>query len=203
MLRFVSARVEREWNDRRLSPKVKAIVNEAAGYAAERWGWNFTLTSIHRTPAEDAALHASGIHVDWRAVDVRTRGRSREAIDDVTRYINRRWIYDPARPNLKVCFAEPPRHRPARALPGACPHPPPRARQLASVDKAVGRAQARQQPTWRHPQRWAGPTLRIDYRWQCPHHTLVRCPMLASFNLRPQVGQASPPRPYTASSCSK
>ena len=38
MLRFVSARVEREWNDRRLSPKVKAIVNEAAGYAAERWG---------------------------------------------------------------------------------------------------------------------------------------------------------------------
>lgn len=107
MLKFVSTRVEREWNDRRLSPRVKAIVNEAAGYAAERWGWNFTLTSIHRTPAEDAALHASGIHVDWRAVDVRTRGRSREAIDDVTRYINRRWIYDPARPNLKVCFAEP------------------------------------------------------------------------------------------------
>ena len=107
MLRFVSERVEREWDDQRLSREVKEIVTEASDYAERRWGWNFTVTSIYRTPREDAALRASGIHVDWRAVDVRTRGQSREAVDDVTRYINNRWVYDSTRPHLKVCFAEP------------------------------------------------------------------------------------------------
>lgn len=80
---------------------------EAAEYARENWAWNFTITSIFRTRAEDAALNASGIHVDWRAVDVRTRGLSQEAVRDVTVYINNRWVYDPTRPNLKVCFSEP------------------------------------------------------------------------------------------------
>lgn len=106
-MRFLSDRQEREWNDGRLSPRVKEIVTEAAEYAQEHWNWNFTVTSIHRTPAEDAALNASGIHVDWRAVDVRTRGMSQEAVSDVTRYVNSRWAYDPNRPNLKVCFSEP------------------------------------------------------------------------------------------------
>ena len=106
-MRFLKERQEREWNDARLSRRVKEIVEEAAAYAAETWNWNFTITSIFRTPAEDAALNASGIHVDWRAVDVRTRGMSQEAIRDVTRFINRRWVYDPTRPHLKVCFSEP------------------------------------------------------------------------------------------------
>src|SRR5215203_3493208 len=86
---------------------VKTIVNDAAQYAKNKWNWEFVITSIFRTPAEDAALHASGIHVDWRAVDVRTRGQSGEVVDDVTKHINRRWVYDPTRPHLKVCFAEP------------------------------------------------------------------------------------------------
>lgn len=107
MLKFVSARQEREWNDPKLARRVKEIVTEAANYAEEKWGWNFTITSIHRTPAEDAALRASGIHVDWRAVDVRTRGQRQEVIDDVTRHINSKWAYDPSRPHMKVCFAEP------------------------------------------------------------------------------------------------
>jgi hypothetical protein len=107
MLRFDSEREEREWNDARLSRRVKEIVTEASEYAEEKWGWNFTITSIFRTRAEDAALNASGIHVDWRAVDVRTRGVSKDAVQDVTKYINDRWAYDPRRPNLKVCFSEP------------------------------------------------------------------------------------------------
>ena len=107
MLRFASDRQEREWNDRRISARVKEIVTEASEYAEANWGRNFTVTSIFRTQAEDNALNASGIHVDWRAVDVRTRGRSREAIDDVTRHINSKWAYDPTRPRLKVCFSEP------------------------------------------------------------------------------------------------
>lgn len=107
MLKFVSARQEREWNDSKLAPRVKEIVIQAAEYAEEKWGWNFTITSIYRTPAEDAALRASGIHVGWRAVDVRTRGQRQEVIDDVTRFINSKWAYDPSRPHMKVCFAEP------------------------------------------------------------------------------------------------
>ncbi|HEX8127891.1 MAG TPA: hypothetical protein VF527_02240 [Pyrinomonadaceae bacterium] len=106
-MKFVSARQEREWNNPKLAKRVKEIVTEAAEYAQEKWGWEFTITSIHRTPAEDAALRASGIHVDWRAVDVRTRGHKQTVIDDVTNHINRRWAYDPARPHMKVCFAEP------------------------------------------------------------------------------------------------
>ncbi|HLL72745.1 MAG TPA: hypothetical protein VK363_14980 [Pyrinomonadaceae bacterium] len=107
MIRFASQRQEREWNDSRLSKRVKEIVTEASEYAEETWGWNFTITSIFRTAAEDAALRASGIHVDWRAVDVRTRGQRQEVIDDVTKHINNRWAYDPSRPHMKVCFAEP------------------------------------------------------------------------------------------------
>jgi hypothetical protein len=106
MLKFVSERQEREWNDPKLSKRVKEIVTEASKYAEKKWGWNFTITSIHRTPAEDAALNASGIHVDWRAVDVRTRGQSQEVNADVTNYINGRWAYDPTRPHMKVCFSE-------------------------------------------------------------------------------------------------
>jgi hypothetical protein len=107
MLKFASERQKREWNDTRLSKKVKEIVTEASQYAEEKWGWNFTITSIFRTAAEDAALNASGIHVSWRAVDVRTRGQSQATVDDVTKHINGRWAYDPSRPHMKVCFAEP------------------------------------------------------------------------------------------------
>lgn len=107
MIKFASERVEREWNDQHLAKRVKEIVNDASSYAEQRWGWDFTITSIHRTQAEDDALQGSGIHVDWRAVDVRTRDQSDAAVVDVTRYINRKWVYDPNRPNLKVCFSEP------------------------------------------------------------------------------------------------
>ena len=55
----------------------------------------------------NAALKASGIHCEWRAVDVRTRGRSSAAVEDVARYANEKWVYDPRRPRLRVCFAEP------------------------------------------------------------------------------------------------
>ncbi|MDQ3917702.1 MAG: hypothetical protein M3348_04440 [Acidobacteriota bacterium] len=103
----MSQRVENEWNDARLSSRVRNIVLEAAAYAEQTYGWSFTLSSIYRTPAEDAALSASGIHIYWRAVDVRIKGRPQSQINDVADYINGRYVYDPARPNMKVCFKEP------------------------------------------------------------------------------------------------
>ena len=105
-MRFVSERVEREWKSSKLDTRLKNIVTDVAEYAKERWNWEFTITSIYRTPQEDAALQASGIHCDWRAVDVRTRGRSAAEIEDIARYANSRWQYDPRRPRLKVCFKE-------------------------------------------------------------------------------------------------
>ena len=106
-MKFVSARVEAEWQNRKLDARLRDIVIDVATYAKKRWRWEFTLTSIYRTPEEDAALEASGIHCEWRAVDVRTRGRRAEAVEDVARYTNAKWVYDPKRPRLKVCFKEP------------------------------------------------------------------------------------------------
>jgi hypothetical protein len=100
-------RLKNEWDDSRLAPMVKTIVNDAAQYAHDKWNWDFLITSVHRTAAEDAALHASGIHVDWRAVDVRTNDRTQQEINDVAAYINEKYVYDAARAHLKVCFKEP------------------------------------------------------------------------------------------------
>ena len=106
-MRFATARVRAEWADARLDPRLKAVASDVAAYARRRWKWQFTVTSIYRTPEEDKVLGASGIHCEWRALDVRTRGRSLAAIEDVARYANSRWIYDPKRPRLVICFTEP------------------------------------------------------------------------------------------------
>lgn len=100
-------RLEKEWDDPQLSRNVKDIVEDVAKYAKKKWKWDFLITSIYRTPEEDAALHASGIHSAWRAVDVRTLDQQEEAINDVADYTNTKWKYDPERPAMKVCFKEP------------------------------------------------------------------------------------------------
>lgn len=105
-MKFVSDRVEREWLSSQLDARLKAIVSDVAAYARKRWKWEFTLTSIYRTPEEDAALQACGIHCEWRAVDIRTRDRTAEEIEDIARYVNTKWTYDPERPRLQVCFKE-------------------------------------------------------------------------------------------------
>jgi hypothetical protein len=106
-MRFASARIESEWNDNKLKPILKEIVTDAGQHAAKKWNWEFFLTSIFRTKAEDEKLNASGIHVEWRAVDVRTKDQTAAAINGLAAYVNNKWIYDPLRPNLKVCFKEP------------------------------------------------------------------------------------------------
>jgi hypothetical protein len=106
LINFVSKRIEREWNDARLTKLLRDIVLEAATYAEEKYGGDFTLTSIYRTKAEDAALSASGIHVYWRAVDVRIKGRPQSQINAVADYINNRYVYNPDKPALTVCFKD-------------------------------------------------------------------------------------------------
>lgn len=99
-------RLEAEWNSSKLAPMVRQIVEDAAEYAKNKWNWDFVVTSIFRTVAEDAALHASGIHVGWRAIDIRTNDQDQQAINDVADYVNQKYQYDPTRPSYKVCFKE-------------------------------------------------------------------------------------------------
>lgn len=100
-------RLEKEWNSPKLAPMVRKIVEDAAEFAKAQFNWEFTITSIFRTKAEDAALHASGIHVEFRAVDIRTKNQDPAAVNKVADHINKKYIYDTKRPNMKVCFKEP------------------------------------------------------------------------------------------------
>jgi hypothetical protein len=102
-----SERLQKEWDNPKLSPMVRKIVEDAAEFARTKFNWEFTITSIFRTKAEDAALHASGIHVEWRAVDVRSIGIDQDAVNKVAEFINKKYAYDPKRPGMKVCFKEP------------------------------------------------------------------------------------------------
>lgn len=104
---FVSPRLESEWTDPRLWLMVKQMVEQAAAYALAQYGWEFTITSIHRTPEEDAALDASGVHVAWRAIDVRTRDVPEAQVKDVGRWINERYWYDPKRLALQCAVWKP------------------------------------------------------------------------------------------------
>jgi hypothetical protein len=104
---FVSERQELEWISRSLSPLLVDIVEQIAEYAAVTWAWvPLCITSIFRTFSEnDAAEAKTQIHCYWRAVDIRTHGIDQAAINDVTRWANTRWIYDPARPALPVVYS--------------------------------------------------------------------------------------------------
>ena len=71
---------------------------------------NMVITSIYRTPEEDAALGASGIHScdPHRAIDIRITNLSggQEKADEVAGVINSIWQYDPNRTNLKVAVSK-------------------------------------------------------------------------------------------------
>jgi hypothetical protein len=68
----------------------------------------FMVTSIARTKEEDAKLHGSGVHCSgppWRALDVRTTNLGinfQERAIALQEHVNRRWVYDPARPKMQV-----------------------------------------------------------------------------------------------------
>lgn len=106
-LRFRSQRLEDEFFGPEVHPIVRMIVLEAAERALEEHGWLFDVTSCLRTPAEDAALGGSGIHVTGRAVDVSARSIPERLVSDMTAWANARWEYDPVRPKLTVCYSAP------------------------------------------------------------------------------------------------
>lgn len=89
---------------RNLHPALRLVFDELV----ELWvPDDLRISSIYRTPTEDAKLKASGIHVSrpHRAmdIDVFDWGQAQKYADE----INLRWVYDPTRPAFKVALGRP------------------------------------------------------------------------------------------------
>lgn len=110
MISFETGTLASEWALLKVkNPLLVQIVLEGAEYAEDEHGWNpFRVTCIYRTPEEDSAAKGRhGVHCLWRAVDVGAHEVSAFMRDDVADHINKRFTYDPARPDMVVAYAEP------------------------------------------------------------------------------------------------
>ena len=109
MIHLLTPRLFFELSD--LHPKLLLVLRDLLPL----WPSPFTITSIYRTPAEDAALSGSGIHstTPHRALDFRIRNLSPSTpvmwrrARSLAHPINSRWQYDPSRPHLKVLLIRP------------------------------------------------------------------------------------------------
>ncbi len=103
-LTFLDQRVMEEWESRQLSEMTRLIVLDGARFASEFLGWIFRVTSIYRSLDEDKALGGTGIHHQWRAVDIRTKDRPQSDVDHIVAYLNGRYVYDPARLSKPIAY---------------------------------------------------------------------------------------------------
>lgn len=107
----LSARQLREFYH--LDPRLARVVFlylELLGTEAR--GTEAQVTSIYRTPEEEAALgvETSGIHTvgpPYRAVDLSTPAWEDPEILRVVTQVNQHWLYDPRRPELQVAVYQP------------------------------------------------------------------------------------------------
>ena len=104
---FNSLEIERDFYGKEIHSLLRMIVLDAAEQAMNKHGWIFHVTSLLRTADEDRALGGSGVHVDGRGCDIRTKGVPARTVEAVAKYVNERWIYDPQRPQYLVCFIKP------------------------------------------------------------------------------------------------
>ena len=100
---FKSPRQEREWASEKVHPRLRLVMADAAVFMA-RLGWDPVITDVWRSKGEEARLGSSGVHNVWRAVDVRTRDVEPCKVEDLRRYLEGRWVYDPARPAKVLCY---------------------------------------------------------------------------------------------------
>jgi len=105
----VSPRVKLELDCIDAQNKILGDVLEDALTIAARLGWRLVLTCVYRTPTEDADLGGSGIHSTkpHRAVDIRTKDVDARLVRDLEKYLDERWIYDPKRSKIPLCYTAP------------------------------------------------------------------------------------------------
>lgn len=100
---FKTPRQEREWNSAKVHPALRLVMADATVFMA-RLGWEPVITDVWRSKAEEVALKSSGVHHAWRAIDIRTRDIDPRMVEDLRRYLESRWIYDPMRPAKILCY---------------------------------------------------------------------------------------------------
>lgn len=104
---FRDDRVREEWASGKLDPLLTSIFLYAARYASDFLHHTLLVTCIWRSEAEDAALGGSGVHKQWRGIDVHADTWADPHANAVAAWVNQRWIYDPLRPSMKVALWEP------------------------------------------------------------------------------------------------
>lgn len=105
---FASLRQQTEFIDMRVPNLLREIVLDCATVALDKCKWNFRITSCFRTQEENAdAGGKTLIHCLWRAIDVGAADVEQEWIDFITDYANTKWVYDPSRPKIPVCYSAP------------------------------------------------------------------------------------------------
>lgn len=115
-----SARVQGELGKlANLNSLLYGILLEIAAYALATWGWRVFVLSIFRDAAEEARIDTAsklGLgrkpgtrspHAFWLALDIRTVGVDPEWVEALDAWINARWQYDPARPEMTVSDIKP------------------------------------------------------------------------------------------------
>lgn len=104
----------REQDEREEWAQVHPVLKEIVQWAHDNlWpmGRPFVITSIWRTVAENTAAGAKTlIHTvgpPYRAVDVGDRPLTAVELIVALATVNKRWIYDPTRPNIPVAYGQP------------------------------------------------------------------------------------------------
>lgn len=112
-LQFKGPRQKREWLSDNVNGRLRLVIEDARVFCA-RLGWDpLVITCVWRSAKEEKELSSSGVHHAWRAVDIRTRDVDIRLVEDLERYLESRWSYDPTRPKKVLCYS---------ALHGTGPH---------------------------------------------------------------------------------
>jgi len=98
MIRFIHEKHKEEfW---KMHEKLQNIVMDIAVFVEEKFGKNIIPTSIYRPYKGDK----HSVHNVWRGFDFRSRIFTKEEIDEIVKYVNNKYIYDPLRPHYKVAI---------------------------------------------------------------------------------------------------
>ena len=101
---YKSSRVQMEWDGPSLSPLLKSIVEDAEQFSQIAFDKDLFITCIWRSQTEDKALSGTGVHVFWKAIDVRAASWNDPEAESMVNRTNLNWIYDPSRPEMEVAF---------------------------------------------------------------------------------------------------
>lgn len=111
-LTFGSSRIEQEYGmlDAK-NPQLQRVIDGAADYAFNEWGWIPQITDIFRTAQESAAIDAKSVahgglgmgrpvgstspHCVWQAADFSVRGISPAQFNALAEWVNATWVYRP------------------------------------------------------------------------------------------------------------